>query len=186
VGLTSIIQSLPRRLEFLAWGAIFLWVFSVGPSTTRLPFLGRNHLAPSLAHLTTLGGTPLTLDPAQKIFLTFFGVPCYWSETELPYLAELARARPDLQIVAVAYGTGRDVLPEVVRAYAQGHEMPYTIALDPEGLLAYRFGVTATPSSFIINPNHTIRYSRHGGGPNITFYQLNLWADYAEVFTGDR
>lgn len=179
----TLTQTLPsinfrRALELMAWLAIMLWVLSAPNPAAQLPKIGRNSIAPSLAHLTTLDGQPLTFDPTKKIFLTFFGVHCYWSEIELPMLAEFARTRDDVQVIAVAFGGGKDVEAGVVRAYLKGHDMPYTIALDPEGLTAYQFGISATPSSFVIDPNGVINYARHGGGPGITAYQLGRWADF--------
>jgi len=158
--------------------AILLWVFSAPRPTAVLPQIGRNSIAPSIARLTTIDGRSLTLDPAKKTFLTFFGVHCYWSEVELPMLADFARNRDDVQVIAVAFGTGKDVEEGIVRAYLKGHDMPYIVALDPNGITAYQFGVNATPTSFVINLNGVINYARHGGGPGVTASQLGRWADF--------
>ena len=93
-------------------------------------------------------------------------------------LAEFARTRGDVQVIAVAFGSGKDVESGVVRAYLKGHDMPYTLALDPDGITAYQFGVNATPTSFVINPGGLIGYARHGGGPGIGALQLGRWVDF--------
>lgn len=162
-----------RFVELTAIMLIGLRLFSSPPASLRPQPLARGDVVPQV-RLVDLSGKPLRL--RERVFLTFFSITCRWSEIELPALAEFARARQDVQVVAIHFGNGN---ADEVRAYVQAHDMPYEVAFDVGGSFAQAFGVSATPTSFVIEDG-VVRFSRRGGGPDIDVEQFSLWADYEQ------
>ncbi len=192
------VKQLKRLIDFVSWMAVGVWALSITPQPIRPSPLSIGSGAP-VVQAVTLDGKPfdgstmlttgLSSQPG-KVFLTFFSTTCHWSETELPYLADFARQRWDpstvlrqaqddssgqaVTVIAVDYGGAS---AEAVKAYMAKHDMPYTVLLDPTGDVARAYQVGATPTSFVIEGGR-VRFTRQGGGPNLSVEKLSLWADY--------
>ncbi len=180
-------MTLKRLIDFVSWMAVGVWALSITPQPIRPSPLSIGSATP-VAQAVTLDGKSFDLSsPPGKVFLTFFSTTCHWSETELPYLADFARQRGDpstlpssgiagqaVTVIAVDYG-GESA--EAVKAYLAQHDMPYTVLLDPTGEVARAYQVGATPTSFVVEGGR-VRFTRQGGGPNLSVEKLSLWADY--------
>ncbi len=175
-------MTLKRLIDFISWMAVGVWALSITPQPIRPSPLSIGSGAP-VVQAVTLDGKPFDLSSTPgKVFLTFFSTTCHWSETELPYLADFARQRGDpstgsgqaVTVIAVDYG-GESA--EAVKAYLAKHDMPYTVLLDPTGDVARAYQVGATPTSFVVEGGR-VRFTRQGGGPNLSVEKLSLWADY--------
>jgi peroxiredoxin len=160
-----------RFVELTAIILIGLRLFSSPPASLRPHPLVQGDAVPQV-RLVDLSGKPLTLH--ERVFLTFFSITCHWSEIELSALAEFARSRQDVQVVAVHFGNGS---ADEVQAYVQSHDMPYTVAFDIDGSVAQAFGVSVTPTSFVLEDG-LVRFSRRGGGPGVDAEQFSLWVNY--------
>ncbi len=162
--------------------SIGVWALSASPQPIMPSSLSIGSGAP-VVQAVTLNGEPfdgstmLTTGLSSvpgRVFLTFFSTTCHWSEAELPYLADFARQRKDVTVIAVDYG-GESA--EAVKAYVAEHDMPYTVLLDPNGDVARAYRVGVTPTSFVVEGGR-VRFTRQGGGPNLSVEKLSLWADY--------
>ena len=176
------VKRLKRFFDFASLMSIGVWALSAAPQPIRPSPLSIGSGAP-VVQAVTLDGTPfdgstmlttgLSSSPG-RVFLTFFSTTCHWSEAELPYLAEFARVRTDVTVIAVNYGKES---AEAVKAYVAEHDMPFTVLLDPNGDVTRAYQVGVTPTTFVIEGGR-VRFTRQGGGPNLSVEKLSLWADY--------
>ncbi len=168
------VERLKRFFDFASLMSIGVWALSAAPQPIRPSPLSIGSGAP-IVQAVTLDGQPFDLSsPPGRVFLTFFSTTCHWSESELPYLADFVRQRKDVTVIAVNYGREST---EAVKAYAAEHDMPYIVLLDPNGDVASAYGVSATPTSFVVEGGR-VHFTRQGGGPNLSVEKLSLWADY--------
>ncbi len=169
-------------IDFVSWMSVGVWALSASPQPIGPSPLSIGSGAPTVQAVTLDGepfdgSTMLTTglsSPPGRVFLFFFSTTCHWSEAELPYLADFARQRKDVTVIAVNYGKES---AEAVRAYVAEHDMPYIVLLDPNGDVARAYRVGVTPTSFVVEGGR-VRFTRQGGGPNLSVEQLSLWADY--------
>ncbi len=167
-------KQLKRFFDFVSMMSIGVWALSASPQPIRPSPLSIGSGAP-VVQAVALDGEPFDLSSLPgRVFLTFFSTTCHWSEAELPYLADFARQRNDVTVIAVNYGKES---AEAVEAYMAKHDMPYTVLLDPTGDVARAYQVGVTPTSFVVEGGR-VRFTRQGGGPNLSVEKLSLWADY--------
>ncbi|MEK7277125.1 MAG: TlpA disulfide reductase family protein, partial [Chloroflexota bacterium] len=170
----KMVKRLKRFFDFASLMSIGVWALSAAPQPIRPSPLSIGSGAP-VVQAVTLDGEPFDLSsPPGRVFLTFFSTTCHWSEAELPYLADFARARQDVTVIAVNYSRES---ADAVKAYMAEHDMPYTVLLDPNGDVTRAYQVGVTPTSFVIEGGR-VRFTRQGGGPNLSVEKLSLWADY--------
>lgn len=95
----------------------------------------------------------------KLLMVQFWATYCTPCRTEMPSMNQLAKKLGDgFEILAINMGEPRD---EVVRFMEEvGPE--FTVLLDPEGRAIQDFKVFAVPSTFIIDPTGTIRYTMYG------------------------
>jgi len=77
----------------------------------------------------------------------------------------------DLPVVGVALQSGS---PEKVRAYMRENGLRVAVRNDPDGAIAAAWGVRATPTGFVIDPNGRIRF-REVGYTSEWGWRLRMW-----------
>lgn len=126
-----------------------------------LPSTRLSQPAPAFS-LTVLGENKLL---TEKIFLHHFSllvVFASWCETcaqEQPYLFQLKKNHPTLQLIGLNYKDN----PETATAWLKQQGNPFTwILQDPQGMTAIDYGVYGTPEIFLISPEGKI-LAKHVG-----------------------
>jgi len=137
-----------------------LGMATAGASLAAEPPLPLAAAAPALA-LPTLRHGRLDLDALQgKIVLVhFFATWCEPCREEMAGLSRLAGRLPSFAILAVDVGE-----PEVrVRRFFEAAPVPFPILLDGDRAALKAWNVAVLPSSFVLDPSHTLRL--YAGGP---------------------
>lgn len=148
---------------------LLFWGLRRGPSATvggRVPL---DRPAPAFS-VTTIDGQPLSLDGlrGRTIVLNVWAswcVPCRAEARELNRTYAIYKDR-NVAFIGIAWN---DTDGEV-RKFVQQYEVPYTIALDPEGRIAIDLGITGIPETFVIDPQGRLTQKWIGA---ITSAQLN-------------
>ncbi|GIW43140.1 MAG: thioredoxin [Candidatus Binatia bacterium] len=118
--------------------------------------------APSF-RLPTLDGRTVRLEEfrGKILFLNFWATWCPPCREEMPAMQrvyERFRQRP-FAMLAVS----EDTSAEPVREFVNALGLSFSIALDPNGQLPEKYGVTGYPETFIIDPSGIVL--RHVVGP---------------------
>lgn len=115
------------------------------------------------AGFTTISGQTIQLDQllGKPVIVTFWASDCPSCLEEIPQWISLHQefAAQGLTIIAVAMAYDP---PNKVVELAKQKNLPYAIALDPDGTLAQKFDVELTPSSFLINPQGKVEVQKIG------------------------
>lgn len=133
--------------------ALLLGVFWLR-SPAQAPELTVYALDGQVIELAELRGKP--------VLVTFWATTCPACVKEIPHLSALYQElNPHgLEIIGIAMAYDP---PNYVLKMTQQREIPYPIALDPQGEAALAFGdVLATPTSFLISPQGRIVQRRLG------------------------
>jgi thiol-disulfide isomerase/thioredoxin len=142
--------------------------------------LGAGDQAP-LVDLVDLQGHPVSLEPAgQVVIVDFFATWCPSCRRSLVDYGSLVDAlgnRARLVLVDVKEPAA------VVRAFFARAPLPAGVVLarDPRGATMRRFGATAFPWVFVIDPGGTVRRSRSGWSDASA---LSLVATVKEILAG--
>jgi len=106
-------------------------------------------------------GNPLGPDDfaGKVVVLDFWATWCGPCRATMPHLSELHDSRDDLVIVGVT-----DEPVAKVKGFLSKSPVTYPIGIDRGGSVAQRFGVTALPTAFVIDPTGRIRKVQVGGG----------------------
>jgi peroxiredoxin len=90
----------------------------------------------------------------QAVLLVFGTTWCSYCRKEIPQLKELYTKYKEkgLEILNIDIQENK----EKVSAYANKHELPYKILLDPDGMVASMYGVRGIPTKILINKDGTI------------------------------
>jgi cytochrome c biogenesis protein CcmG/thiol:disulfide interchange protein DsbE len=110
---------------------------------------------PDLA-VADLSGETLSLAgaPGQAVWLSFWASWCAPCREEWPDINAAARdLGPAVRIVAVAVNEP----PATVAAFVADHPADFSVALDPEGALAERFGVIGFPTHILIDSDGVLQ-----------------------------
>ena len=169
-----------RRTNLFSALLFIAYVFAgYDPRAPATP-LPRGAQAP-LVETVDVDGNPYLISPPQegrRMFLTFFSTDCAVSGVEMPALIEFAARHPEFDVVAVDYGK-EDASHVKLYATVKGLlESNIKVALDPDGHVTAAYGVSMTPTSFVIEPNGKIRFARRGGGERVTAERFELWVNY--------
>jgi thiol-disulfide isomerase/thioredoxin len=126
-------------------------------------------VAPELAG-TRVDGSQYVLprSTGQATLVYFWASWCGICRVERGAVSELVGDR-EVVTVALGSGTGADVL-----GYLQKQGLHWPVLNDPEGELARRWGVRATPTFFIVDGNGNIRF-REVGYTSAFGLRLRLW-----------
>ena len=113
---------------------------------------------------TTIKGQTLKLSElkGKPTLITFWATDCPGCLKEIPHLISLHQryAAGGLTIVAIAMDYDP---PNRVLAMTDRMQLPYAVALDPDGSLAQAFGqVDVTPTTFLIDRDGNIALQKIG------------------------
>jgi thiol-disulfide isomerase/thioredoxin len=108
----------------------------------------------------SLDGRPVTLGaPGKVLFLNVWATWCGPCRIEMPHMAELYRefSGQGLEMVAVS---NEDA--ETVRRFVRQNPYPFTILLDPDNMLAERFGIHGIPTTYILDKTGRLVHEQVG------------------------
>lgn len=137
-----------------------------GPSSTSRAT--RNWLQPGERSEIDLSGEFKNLDgrtvsladfPGEVLFVNVWATWCGPCREEMPSMADLYRefGGQGLSMVAIS---SEDL--QTVRSYAASKRYPFTILIDSESVLSQRFGISAIPTTFIVDRQGHLVYQHVG------------------------
>lgn len=94
------------------------------------------------------------------VYVDFWASWCGPCRQSFPWMATLFDRYADKDLVIIAVNL--DKTREAANAFLGSYPAPFTVAFDPDGKIAEEFGVTAMPSSFIVNRDGAIVYAHEG------------------------
>lgn len=98
----------------------------------------------------------------KPVLVTFWATDCTGCIEEIPHLIALHREHSQQGLTIIAVAMHYDP-PNHVLAMAESKQLPYAVALDPDGSLARGFGnVQLTPTTFLIDRNGQIAMQKIG------------------------
>lgn len=138
--------------EIEPFGAALTLAASKVPAM-RLPSLAIGRPAPGL-DAKGLDGRPVRLaDLAGRwVLLDFWATWCGPCREEIPHLASLAKARPDLALVGISSDRDKATLERFVSTNA----MKWPQVFDEGGTISTTYRVTSLPRTFLIGPDGRI------------------------------
>lgn len=106
--------------------------------------------------LAALNGdqVPLSTFIGRPVWVVFWATYCHACQLEEPDLRRAFEAYRADGLMLLAIDVGEDA--QVVRRYAQSHDLPWTILLDASGAAVDAFGAIGTPSHYFIAGNGAI------------------------------
>ena len=126
-----------------------------------LKFSDRPTAVPAMS-LTDLDGHPISNQDfkGKVVLLNFWATWCGPCRAEIPTLVELQQHYAGkVLIVGLSIDTGP---PESVKAFAEQFSVNYPVAIANADLEQAFGGVSAVPSTFIVNPEGRIVHAPHG------------------------
>lgn len=108
------------------------------------------------ATVETLSGETINLggEPGQAVWVSFWAGWCAPCREEWPGINAAAQSfGPTVRVVAVNVNEE----PATVAFFVHEHPADFTVVLDPEGVLAERFGVVGLPTHFLIDADGVVR-----------------------------
>jgi len=136
--------------------------------------VGRPEAAPDFL-LAGLDGNPVSLAGARGkvILLNFWATWCGPCRAETPDLIELQNKYKDsLQIIGLAVDVDD---PAEVRSFAESSGINYPVAVAPVEVRVLYGGITALPTSFLIDPEGRV-VQKHVGLSNPILYEMEIRA----------
>ena len=104
----------------------------------------------------------------KPVLLHFWATWCSICKMEENSIASISE---DYEVITVAMNSGNDV---EITAYLEEQGLSFPVVIDEEGAVAERFGVSAVPTSFIIDPNANITFTEVGYTSELGL-RLRLW-----------
>ena len=148
-------QKTPRRGQWLIHLGVIVVVI-VGLQWWRALPLATG-TAPPLAGDLVAGGHFDLGAPRERPILVYFWASwcpvCRMSNGEIDALA----AEHPVITVAMQSGSEADL-----RAYLSREDLSFPVLSDPDGAVSHRWGVPAVPTSFVVDPDGSIRFSSVG------------------------
>ena len=97
----------------------------------------------------------------KTVFLNFWATWCPPCKEEMPDIQNLYEDRglneEDVIVLGVAFpNMGREKSKDGVIKFLEEHEYTFPVVMDEEGILAYYYGISAFPTTFVINPDGTV------------------------------
>lgn len=153
-----------RLKRWLAGGGLLITVFVlVGSATSCTPPETAPQVdkqAPDFT-LETMGGTEITLSELQgtPVVLNFWAIRCPPCRSELVYFEAVAeQSSSDVTVIMVNGGESRSQVEQFFGDY----ELHFTVALDKDIWVSYKYNVRYIPTTFFIDSEGTIRYIKVG------------------------
>ena len=110
----------------------------------------------------------LVTNRTQPVLLHFWASWCPVCKLEQDSINALSQ---DYPVITVAMQSGSD---DEVRNFMRTQGLGFAVINDPDGALARRFGVSAVPTSFIINAGNQIAF-REAGYTTTAGLRMRLW-----------
>lgn len=134
--------------------------------TNTAPEVGKQ--APDFT-LVTMAGTEITLSELRgtPVVLNFWDTHCSYCQPQLVYL-EQAAEQSDGEIAIIAVDIG-ETLSRVKQSFGD-YKLHFTVALDTDAQVSYKYNVQYTPTTFFIDSGGVIRAIKIGAS------EMELWA----------
>lgn len=163
-----------RKLWANPWISNILWLLLMAAVYFGVRAYQQRDLAAGLAPVLearSLDGRSIRLEdyrgrPALVYFWATWCTICKFGENGLKAVAK------DYAVITIALRSGSDA---EVRAYMQQNKIDFATINDPEGRIAERFGVIATPTIFFLDSMGRIHF-REVGFTTETGLRARLWA----------
>jgi peroxiredoxin len=153
---------------------ISLVVVSAAIAVVLLATLSNKPSAPDISYSTLKGEKLTTADLYGKVVLVnFWATSCTTCVGEMPKIVETYNkySSHGLEVIAVAMNYDP---PNYVLNYAQSNNLPFKVALDPQGEIALAFGaVRVTPTTLIVDKKGAV-VQQIIGEPDFAKLQLLL------------
>jgi len=124
--------------------------------------------------LATMAGTEITLSELRgtPIVLAFWDTHCPPCQNQLVYLEQAGeQSNGEITIIAVDIG---DPLSRIKQFFGD-YKLHFTVALDTNAQVSYKYNVRYTPTTFFIDSNGVIRAIKVGAS------QTELWAGIGTI-----
>ncbi len=120
------------------------------------------YAAPAL-DLTVLDGAPVSLSDLEGsvVLVNLWATWCLPCREEMPVLQEFYRTHQEDGFVLVAIN--QEESADMVRQFANDHDLSFPMWLDPQYLAQREFHTTYLPSSYVIDRTGTVRLLWIGG-----------------------
>ncbi|MGX4585693.1 redoxin domain-containing protein [Paenibacillus chitinolyticus] len=115
--------------------------------------------------LTDLEGTPVRLSDfrGKTVVMNFWATWCRVCQAEMPHMEKLYRDQSDEDVVVLSVNaTSQEGSTDIVRRFVDNEGLSFPIVLDKSGDILKEYGVTAYPTTYIVDPSGNIR-ERHLG-----------------------
>ena len=132
---------------------LVIWKFDgATPSAAEVPRIGS--VAPDFTLQDTRGQIVQLADYRGKtVLMNFWATWCPPCQAEMPAIDQVARANPNLVVMAVDVAEG----PTLVREFLLDRNFVFTPLLDPSGSVTALYHVDSLPTSIFIGPDGVVR-----------------------------
>lgn len=142
-----------KRIQAGFFWAALLWAALL---PTAISAASETNPAPDFK-LESLDGSEISLEQfrGQYLVINFWATWCGPCKMEMPSLETLHRTfkSKNLKLLAVS---GDMFGAQVVRPFAEAHNLTFTILLDPTLRVSHKFGVVSLPTTYLVGPDGNI------------------------------
>lgn len=166
-----------RFRKWLVKAGLIVAMFSIVAGATSCtgtgPEVGKQ--APDFT-LGTMAGTEITLSELRgtPVVLNFWAIYCRPCRSELGYFEQVAeQSAGEVTIIAVNIGE----TPSKIEQFFGDYKLHFTVALDTDAQVSYKYNVYAIPTTFFIDSDGIIRNMKVGAFAS----EMELWADIETI-----
>ncbi len=146
-----------------SWGAVML-VATMAGYTALSPIQSKggvriDQAAPDFK-LTDLNGEAVRLSDFQgrTVVLNFWATWCRVCMAEMPHVEKFYQEHKDSDVVVLSVNaTTQESNPGLVKEYADKRELSFPIVMDDRGEALGSYGVTAYPTTYVIDPSGIVK-----------------------------